>query len=249
MDPVGEIVLSGSLLIALPIAVLAGLIAFASPCVLPLVPAYLGYVGGMTKLPEPGQRGGRGQLLAGVALFIAGFSAVFVGLSIAFASLGAVLGTRLDLITRIAGVVVIVMGFVFIGQVSFLQRNLTLPIRAATGVAGAPVLGVVFGLGWAPCIGPTLVAVNALALAVGDIGRAVLLASAYCVGLGLPFIALALGLHSATKAMSFLRRHIRVINISGGALLILVGVAMVTGVWQQIMSSLLVVIGGTQTPL
>ena len=249
MDQVGEIVLSGSLLLALPIALLAGLVAFASPCVLPLVPAYLGYVGGMTKLPEPGQRGGRGPLLLGVLLFVLGFSAVFVGLSIAFASVGALLGTQLDLITRIAGVVVILMGFVFIGQVSFMQRNLTLPVKAATGIAGAPVLGVVFGLGWAPCIGPTLIAVNALALSVGDIGRAVILATAYCLGLGLPFLALALGLHSATKAMGFLRRHIRIINISGGAFLMLIGLAMVTGLWQQLMSMLLVVIGGTQTPL
>ena len=249
MDQVGEIVLSGSLLLALPIALLAGLVAFASPCVLPLVPAYLGYVGGMTKLPEPGQRGGRGPLLLGVLFFVLGFSAVFVGLSIAFASVGALLGTQLDLITRIAGVVVILMGFVFIGQVSFMQRNLTLPVKAATGIAGAPVLGVVFGLGWAPCIGPTLIAVNALALSVGDIGRATVLAIAYCLGLGLPFLALALGLHSATKAMSFLRRHIRIINISGGAFLMVIGLAMVTGLWQQLMSMLLVVIGGTQTPL
>ncbi len=249
MDQVGEIVLSGSLLLALPIALLAGLVAFASPCVLPLVPAYLGYVGGMTKLPEPGQRSGRGPLLLGVLLFVLGFSAVFVGLSIAFASVGALLGTQLDLITRIAGVVVILMGFVFIGQVSFMQRNLTLPVKAATGVAGAPVLGVVFGLGWAPCIGPTLIAVNALALSVGDIGRAAVLATAYCLGLGLPFLALALGMHSATKAMSFMRRHIRIINIFGGALLMLIGLAMVTGLWQQLMSMLLVVIGGTQTPL
>jgi cytochrome c-type biogenesis protein len=249
VDQVGEIVLSGPLLLALPIALLAGLMAFASPCVLPLVPAYLGYVGGMTKLPEPGQRGGRGPLLGGVLLFVLGFSAVFVGLSIAFASVGAVLGTQLDLITRIAGVVVIVMGFVFVGRLPFLQRNLTLPFRAATGVAGAPLLGVVFGLGWAPCIGPTLIAVNALALSVGDINRAVIIATAYCLGLGLPFLALAVGVHSATKAMGFLRRHIRIINISGGAFLILIGLAMVTGLWQQLMSMLLVVISGTQTPL
>jgi len=249
VDQVGEIVLSGSLLLALPIALLAGLVAFASPCVLPLVPAYLGYVGGMTKLPEPGQKGGRGPLLLGVGLFILGFSSVFVGLSIVFAQVGSLLGTQLDLITRIAGVVVIVMGFVFIGQVSFLQRSLTLPVKAVTGVAGAPLLGVVFGLGWAPCIGPTLIAVNALALSLGDVGRAALLATAYCLGLGLPFIALALGLHSATRAMGFLRRHIRIINILGGALLMLVGLAMVTGAWQQLMSQLLVVIGGTQTPL
>jgi cytochrome c-type biogenesis protein len=249
VESVGEVVLSGSLLLALPIAILAGFIAFASPCVLPLVPAYLGYVGGMTSLPQPGQRGGRGPLLAGVALFVLGFGAVFVGLSVVFASAGALLATRLDLITRIAGVVVIVMGFVFIGQVSFLQRNLSLPVKAATGVWGAPVLGVVFGLGWAPCIGPTLVAVNALALSVGDIGRAALLATAYSLGLGLPFLLLAFGFHSATRAMGFLRRHIRVINILGGAFLMLIGIAMVTGLWQQLMSILLVVIGGTQTAL
>jgi cytochrome c-type biogenesis protein len=249
MEQVGDIVFSGSLLLALPIALLAGLIAFASPCVLPLVPAYLGYVGGMTKLPEPGSRGGRGPLLLGVALFVLGFSVVFVGFSIVFASVGSLLGTQLDLITRIAGVVVILMGFVFIGQVSFLQRTVSLPVRAATGIAGAPVLGVVFGLGWAPCIGPTLIAVNALALSTGDIGRAATLAAAYCLGLGLPFLALAMGLHSATTAMGFLRRHIRVINILGGAFLMVIGVAMVTGLWQQWMSMILVVIGGTQTPL
>lgn len=249
MDQIGEIVFSGSLLAALPLALLAGLVAFASPCVLPLVPAYLGYVGGMTTLPEPGVRSGRGRLLAGVGLFVLGFSAVFVGFSVVFASLGALLTSWLDVITRVAGVVVIVMGFVFVGQVSFLQRSLTLPVRAATGVAGAPVLGVVFGLGWAPCIGPTLIAVNALALAVGDIGRAALLATAYCLGLGVPFLLLALGLQSATRAMGFLRRHIRAINILGGAFLVVIGLAMVTGLWQQLMSILLVVISGTQTPL
>ena len=249
VDPVGELVMSGSLLLALPIALLAGLIAFASPCVLPLVPAYLGYVGGMTALPEKGNTAGRRRLLAGVALFIAGFSAVFVGFSVVFAQLGVLVQTWLPVITRVAGVVVIVMGFVFIGQVSFLQRQLSLPIRAATGLGGAPVLGIVFGLGWAPCIGPTLIAVNALALGTGDIGRAAILALAYCLGLGLPFVLVALGVQSATTAIGFIKRHLRWFNILGGAFLMAIGLAMVTGLWQQWMSMLQVVIGGTPTPL
>lgn len=246
---IGEIVFSGSLLVALPLALLAGVIAFASPCVLPLVPAYLGYVGGMSTLPESGDRAARRQLLIGVALFVAGFAAVFVLFSVAFASVGALLRTWLPLVTQIAGVVVIVMGFVFIGQVSFMQKRLALPVRAATGVAGAPLLGVIFGFGWAPCVGPTLVAVNTLALSVGDIPRAVALAIAYSLGLGLPFLIIALGLQFATRTMSFMKRHLRAINISGGVFLMLIGLAMVSGLWTSWMSQLQVWISGSVTPL
>jgi cytochrome c-type biogenesis protein len=246
---VGEIVFSGSLLVALPLALLAGVIAFASPCVLPLVPAYLGYVGGMSTLPERGDREARRQLLIGVALFVAGFAAVFVLFSVAFASVGALLRTWLPLVTQIAGVVVIIMGFVFIGQVSFMQKQLALPVRAAAGVAGAPLLGVIFGFGWAPCVGPTLVAVNTLALSVGDIPRAVALAITYSLGLGLPFLLIALGLQFATRTMSFMKRHLRAINISGGIFLMLIGLAMVSGLWTSWMSQLQVWISGSVTPL
>jgi cytochrome c-type biogenesis protein len=246
---VGEIAFSGSLLVALPLALLAGVIAFASPCVLPLVPAYLGYVGGMSTLPKRGDRVARRQLLIGVALFVAGFAAVFVLFSVAFASVGALLRTWLPLVIQIAGVVVIIMGFVFIGQVSFMQKQLALPVRAATGVAGAPLLGVIFGFGWAPCVGPTLVAVNTLALSVGDIPRAVALAIAYSLGLGLPFLLISLGLQFAARTMSFMKKHLRAINISGGVFLMLIGLAMVSGLWTSWMSQLQVWISGSVTPL
>ena len=246
---VGEIIFSGSLLLALPLALIAGVVAFASPCVLPLVPAYLGYVGGMSAMPERGDTQARRRLLLGVVLFVAGFAAVFVLFSVAFASVGSLLRTWLPLVTQIAGVVVILMGFVFIGQVSFMQKQLGLPLRAATGLGGAPVLGVIFGFGWAPCVGPTLVAVNTLALSVGDIPRAVALAVAYSLGLGIPFLLIAMGLQFATRTMSFMKKHMRAINISGGVFLMLIGLAMVSGLWTSWMSQLQVWISGSVTPL
>jgi cytochrome c-type biogenesis protein len=247
VNPIGEIVLSGNLLLALPIALAAGFLAFASPCVLPLVPGYLAYIGGFTTAEEFER--GRGRLLLGVALFVLGFTAVFVGFSIVFATAGLLLLPWIDLITRIAGVIVIVMGLVFIGQVSFLQRRLTPRITTATGVAGAPLLGIVFGLGWVPCIGPTLIAVNALVLGEGDLGRAALIGTAYSLGLGVPFLLVALGFKWVAGATDWLKRNIRVINIIGGALLIVIGLMMVTGLWQLFVSSLTAVIGGTVTPL
>ncbi|WP_293171139.1 cytochrome c biogenesis CcdA family protein [Microcella sp.] len=247
VNPIGEIVLSGNLLLALPIALAAGFLAFASPCVLPLVPGYLAYIGGFTRAEEFEK--GRGRLLLGVALFVLGFTAVFVSFSIVFATAGLLLLPWLDLITRIAGVIVIVMGLVFIGQVSFLQRTLTPSITTTTGLAGAPLLGIVFGLGWAPCIGPTLIAVNALVLGEGDLGRAALIGTAYSLGLGVPFLLVALGFRWVAGATAWLKRNIRVINIIGGALLIVIGLMMVTGLWQLFVSSLSAVIGGTVTPL
>jgi cytochrome c-type biogenesis protein len=246
---VGEIIFSGSLIAAIPLALIAGLLAFASPCVLPLVPAYLGYVSGMSSLPIKGDVKARRRLLAGVMLFVAGFASVFVVFSVAFASLGALLRTWLPLVTQIAGVVVIVMGFVFIGQVSFMQKQFALPLRAATGLGGAPLLGVIFGFGWAPCVGPTLVAVNTLALSVGDIPRAVILALAYSLGLGIPFFLIAMGVQFATKSMSFVKEHLRKINIAGGAFLMAIGVAMVFGWWTVWMSQLQVWISGSLTAL
>ncbi len=247
VNPIGAIVVSGNLVLALPIALAAGFLAFASPCVLPLVPGYLAYIGGVTSSDELGRH--RGRLLLGVALFVLGFSVVFVSFSIVFATAGLLLLPWIDLITRIAGVVVMLMGFVFIGQVSFLQRKLAPRIQVATGLGGAPLLGVVFGLGWVPCIGPTLVAVNALVINEGDIGRAAIIALTYCLGLGIPFLLVAFGFRWVAGATDWLKRNIRVINITGGALLMIIGLAMVTGLWQQFISSLGAVIGGTVTPL
>lgn len=247
VNPVGELIFSGSLLVALPIALAAGFLAFASPCVLPLVPGYLGYVSGLAGDTD-GRPEGR-RLLLGVLLFVLGFSVIFVGFSVVFAAAGLLLQQYLDLITRVAGVIIILMGLVFIGQVSFLQRSLKPSFRVATGLGGAPLLGVVFGLGWAPCVGPTLVAVGTLSMTEGGLGRAALIGLVYCLGLGIPFLLVALGFRWVTRANAWLKRHIRAINIVGGILLIVIGVAMVTGLWQLFVSSLGAVIGGTVTPL
>lgn len=241
-----QLITGGNLAVALPLALLAGLIAFASPCVLPLVPGYLAYVGGFAATQE---RNGRARLIIGVLLFILGFSVVFVALNLVFATAGLLLIPWLDIITRVAGVILIVMGLVFIGQFSFLQRSFKPEWRIATGLGGAPLLGIVFGLGWAPCIGPTLAAVLALSTGSGSPWRGVLLGVVYCLGLGIPFLLVALGLNWVTGSVAWLKRHIRVINIIGGSLLILIGILMLTGLWRILISSLGSVIGGFVSPI
>jgi cytochrome c-type biogenesis protein len=239
-NPISQLVFGGNLLVAMPIALLAGVLAFASPCVLPLVPGYLAYVGGFAGKPEKKERG---RLLIGVSLFILGFSLVFVTFILLFSVAGVLLTPWKDLITRIAGVIVIVMGLVFIGQFSFLQRSFKPEWRVATGLGGAPLLGIVFGLGWAPCIGPTLTAVSLLSTGSGSAWRGLLLGILYCLGLGIPFLLVAMGLNWVSGSVVWLKRHIRVINIVGGALMILIGVLMVSGLWQMFISSLGSVIG------
>ena len=253
-NPIGEIATSGNLLIALPIALLAGLVSFASPCILPLVPGYLGYVGGFagdgSAEPTPQSvRRNRNRLILGVLLFVLGFSAVFVTFGLLFGVAGLVLKQWTDIITRIAGVLIIVMGLVFVGQFTFLQRTFRPGWRIATGLAGAPFLGLVFGLGWAPCIGPTLGAVLALSLDGGSPARGALLGAVYCLGLGIPFLLVALGFSWVSGSVAWLKRNIRAINIAGGSLLIIIGVLMVSGLWQAMISSLGAVILAFVTPL
>ncbi|WP_454296186.1 cytochrome c biogenesis CcdA family protein [Salana multivorans] len=243
-----ETVLSGPLLVALPVAALAGLVSFASPCVLPLVPGYLGYVGGMTG-SDLGAVEGRAKrrLLVGVLMFIAGFSVVFVGLSLVFVQIGAALTPWLDVVTRVLGVVVIVLGLSFLGWLPFLQNEARLRMAPRTGLAGAGLLGVTFGLGWAPCIGPTLAAIMVLALPTGSPTRGAILALMYCLGLGVPFLLLALGFQRFAGAMDFLRRHRLAIMRCGGALLVLVGLALVTGVWGRLVAVVQAWVGGYVT--
>lgn len=227
-----ETALTGSLLVALPVAIIAGLVSFASPCVVPLVPGYLGYVSGMAGA-DAGKGASRPRLVLGVLLFIAGFSAVFVSIGWLAASLGTQLQGQLDIITRVLGVVVILMGIAFMGAVPFLQNERRLHVSPRAGLAGAPLLGVAFGLGWTPCIGPTLAAVVTLSLSEGSQGRGVLLAVAYCFGLGLPFLIFALVMERSKPALAWMRRHRLALMRFGGAMLILLGVMLVTGLWGQ----------------
>ena len=246
MSSIGQIVFSGQLLLALPIALLAGLVSFASPCILPLVPGYLAYVGGFS---EPGEKRDRSKLLTGVALFVLGFAIVFIAYGAAFGALGAWLIRWQDIVVRVLGVVVILMGLVFVGQFSFLQKTIKPNWRPATGLIGAPVLGIVFGIGWTPCFGPTLIAINALSVGSASPWRGALLGLFYCIGLGVPFLLVALGYEWVASSVAFLKRHIRAINIIGGALLIVIGLLMVTGLWTLLMSQFLAVITGFEPAL
>lgn len=233
----GDAALSGSLLVAIPVAILAGLVSFASPCVVPLVPGYLGYVSGMAGAGASGRRS-RPRLVLGVLLFIVGFSAVFITLGIVVSSLGVQFRDQIDIVTRVLGVVIIIMGLAFMGSVPFLQSERRLHISPTAGLAGAPLLGVAFGLGWTPCIGPTLSAVLTLGLTEGSQGRGVLLAVFYCVGLGLPFLLLALWIERSGRVLGWLRRHRLALMRVGGSLLIVLGMLLVTGLWSTLTGAL-----------
>jgi cytochrome c-type biogenesis protein len=248
-----ELAISGPLLVAAGVAALAGAVSFASPCVVPLVPGYLAYLTGLVGA-DGGTTSGRGRVLGAVGLFVLGFSVVFT------ASVVTVLGVadRLTLnevtLQRVGGVVTIGMGLVFIGLVPVLQRDLRIHPRPGLGprhVLGAPLLGAVFGLGWTPCLGPTLAGVTALAVGTpgGGLARGVLLVLAYCLGLGVPFLLLALGARRAVRAVCWLRQHVRGVQWAGGVLLIVVGVALVTGLWAELIAILRGPVAGFETPI
>ncbi|MPV50480.1 cytochrome c biogenesis protein CcdA [Pseudactinotalea sp. HY160] len=224
------------MLLAIPVALLAGLVSFASPCVLPLVPGYVGYVGGMAGAEGGAGAGGRrrGRMLLGVALFIAGFTAVFVAMTALVTSLGLVLVQHQDLITRLLGVIVLLLGLAFLGAFPFLQRERRLHVSPRAGLVGAPILGIVFALGWVPCIGPTLAAVLTLAYDQESPARAIALTITYCIGLGVPFFLVALGLRSSRRMLGWLTRHRLGVMRFGGVLLTLIGILLVTGLWNRL---------------
>ncbi|MCZ2838371.1 cytochrome c biogenesis CcdA family protein [Modestobacter sp. VKM Ac-2985] len=270
VEAIRELIGDGPLLVAAAVAALAGLISFASPCVLPLVPGYLSYVTGLVgsapRTPAPAgtapvggpaaggpsagvasgssvatavqpvdERASRGRMVLGSVLFVLGFTVVFVAISSAFGGLGRLLLEYNDVITRVMGLVTIVVGLGFLGWLPFLQRTARINARPAVGLAGAPLLGVVFGLGWTPCLGPTLQAVQSLAFTEATVGRGAFLGLAYCLGLGVPFVLVALGARWAVGAMSFLRRNARTVTRVGGIVLIGVGLMLVTGAWTELM--------------
>jgi cytochrome c-type biogenesis protein len=225
-------VTDGSLVLAFPVAAAAGLVSFLSPCVLPLVPGYLSYVTGMSGADLAAQR--RGRLLLGVALFVLGFTVVFVSAGLAFGGFGALLQRHATVLTRVLGAVTIVLGLAFMGFVPGLQRTVKSSRLPAAGVAGAPLLGMLFGLGWTPCIGPTLAAVQAMAYSEASATRGALLSFAYCLGLGLPFLLTALAYRRALGAFGFVKRHYQAVMRVGGGLLVTIGLLLVTGAWADL---------------
>ncbi|MGH3873945.1 MAG: cytochrome c biogenesis CcdA family protein [Pseudonocardiaceae bacterium] len=245
-----ELVVSGPLLLAAGVAVLAGAVSFASPCVVPLVPGYLAYLTGLVGV----ESSSRGRVLGAVALFVLGFSVVFTASVVTVLGVADRLVVNEIILQRAGGVITIAMGLVFVGLVPALQRDVRVHPRAGLGprhVLGAPLLGAVFGLGWTPCLGPTLVGVTALAVGTpgGGLARGVLLVAAYCLGLGVPFLLLALGAQRAVRAVAWLRGHVRGVQLAGGALLIVVGLVLVSGLWAELVAVLREPVAGFETPI
>jgi cytochrome c-type biogenesis protein len=238
-----EVAATGPILLALGVCVLAGLVSFASPCVVPLVPGYLSYLAAVVGVSEqPGAvrtaRSARLRVTGSALLFVLGFTAVFILGTVAVLGMTTALITNQLALQRVGGVLTIVMGLAFMGLVPALQRQARFSPRALSTVAGAPLLGAVFALGWTPCLGPTLTGVIAVASATdgASVARGVLLVFAYCMGLGIPFVALAFGSSWAVDGLGRLRRHTRAIQLTGGVLLVLVGFALLTGVWNDVVS-------------
>ena len=248
MDPSTTLAVSGPLLAAAAVAVLAGAVSFASPCVVPLVPGYLAYLAGLVGADAPGATpapAARWRVAGAAALFVAGFTVVFGAILVGVVWLADVLVRNETLLQRAGGIVMIVMGAAFVGLIPALQRERRAHWVPRAGLWGAPLLGAVFGLGWVPCVGPTLAGVVAVAAGTGGGSlRGVVLTLAYCAGLGLPFVAMALGASRAVRALGWLRRHTRGIQVGGGVLLVAVGLLLATGVWGGFLAQLQASVAG-----
>ncbi|MEU0626202.1 cytochrome c biogenesis protein CcdA [Streptomyces sp. NPDC005989] len=232
-----ETVMNGALLVALPLAVLAGLVSFFSPCVLPLVPGYLSYVTGVSGTDLAQAK--RGRMVAGASLFVLGFTAVFVSGGALFGFFGQTLQQHSEVLTRILGVLMILMGIFFMGLMPWMtQREFRIHKRPVTGLAGAPVLGALFGIGWTPCLGPTLSSVSILAVDQGTAGRGAILTVAYCLGLGVPFVLAAVAFRKALGAFGWVKRHYAWVMRIGGVMMIVTGLLLLTGAWGTMMQQL-----------
>jgi cytochrome c-type biogenesis protein len=240
-------VLSGSLLLALPVAAVAGLVSFFSPCVVPLLPGYLSYATGLSGVDL--EQGRRGRMLLGSLLFVLGFSFVFVALGTVSGALGTWLWTYMHPITIVLGALTVLVGLAFLGLVPWLQRDIRVHRVPAVGLAAAPLLGVLFGLGWTPCVGPTLAAVNLLAVNEGTAGRGALLSVAYCLGLGIPFVVAAVAFRRTLGAVRWVRRHQVWVTRLGGAMLVAVGVLLLTGQWDVWVGDLRGWVSGFEVPV
>ncbi|MFI6344768.1 cytochrome c biogenesis CcdA family protein [Streptomyces sp. NPDC050560] len=232
-----DTVYSGALLLALPIAAAGGLLSFFSPCVLPLVPGYLSYVTGVSGTDLAQAR--RGRMAAGAGLFVLGFTAVFVSGGALFGFFGSTLQSHADGFSRVLGALMILLGIFFMGLMPWLtQREFRFHRRPITGLAGAPVLGALFGIGWTPCVGPTLTSVNALAFEQASAGRGAILTVAYCLGLGVPFVFAAVAFRKALGAFGWVKRHYAWVMRIGGAMMIVTGLLLLTGAWDSIVQSM-----------
>jgi cytochrome c-type biogenesis protein len=231
---IASTVTSGSLVLALPLAFVAGLISFLSPCVLPLVPGYLSFMTGVASARANGQAPKRSRALLGTLLFIAGYSVIFISFGAIFGGLGQTLLLHQRLIQSVMGIVVIVLGLGFLGVIPALQREVRLHHRPTGTLVGAFLLGSVFAIGWTPCIGPTLAAVQGMALQEASAVRGAVLSATYCLGLGLPFLIIGLLMEKGVRAIKVLRTHSRLIMHVGGVLLIVIGLLLVTGYWNTV---------------
>ncbi|MGW2519395.1 cytochrome c biogenesis CcdA family protein [Streptomyces sp. NPDC001617] len=234
---VNDTVLNGALLLALPIALLGGLVSFFSPCVLPLVPGYLSYVTGVAGTDLAEAR--RGRMVAGASLFVLGFTAVFVSSGALFGYFGDTLQDNKGILDKVLGALMILMGVFFMGLMPWMtQREFRFHRKPATGLVGAPLLGALFGIGWTPCIGPTLGSVLTLSSQQGSAGRGAVLTIAYCLGLGVPFVLAAVAFRKALGAFGWVKRHYVWVMRIGGTMMIVTGLLLLTGVWDQLVQDM-----------